>query len=65
MRQANIVIGVEEHQLLPQAVLPLAQRGDTTRIGKTNAILPPPPHGQRGAYRLFPSSPQPNILLAY
>jgi len=30
MRQAKIVIGVEQHQLLPQAVLPLAQRGDPT-----------------------------------
>jgi hypothetical protein len=25
MRQAKIVIGVEQHQLLPQTVLPLAQ----------------------------------------
>src|SRR5215510_12604734 len=30
MRQAKIVIGVEQHQLLPHAVLPLAQRGDPT-----------------------------------
>jgi hypothetical protein len=29
MRQAKIVIGVEQHQLVPHAVLPLAQRGDT------------------------------------
>src|SRR5262249_58793512 len=35
------------------------------RIGKTNAILPLAPHGQRGAYRLFPSSLQPKILLVY
>src|SRR5215510_3603238 len=30
MRQAKIVIGVEQPQLLPQAVLPLAQRSDPT-----------------------------------
>jgi len=30
MRQAKMVIGVEPHQLVPHAVLPLAQRGDTT-----------------------------------
>jgi hypothetical protein len=30
MRQAKVVIGLEQHQLLPQAVLPLAQRGDPT-----------------------------------
>src|SRR5215831_2179966 len=29
MRQTKIVIGLEQHQLLPHAVLPLAQRGDT------------------------------------
>src|SRR5215471_16701793 len=35
------------------------------RIGETNAILPLPPHGQRGAYRFFPSSLQPKIFLVY
>src|SRR5262249_19600013 len=28
MRQAKMVLGVEQYQLLPQAVLPLAQRAD-------------------------------------
>src|SRR5215510_11964710 len=31
----------------------------------SNDILLPLPRGQRGAYHLFPSSPQPNILLVY
>src|SRR5215831_10558574 len=40
MRQAKIVIGVEQYQLLPQAVLPLAQRAD-----------PSPHRGPMLAYR--------------
>src|SRR2546427_10182785 len=34
MRQAKVVIALEQHQLLPQALLTLAQRGD------------PPPNGR-------------------
>ena len=34
MRQTKVVIRLEHHQLLPHAILPLAERGDTTPYGR-------------------------------
>src|SRR5712691_463790 len=34
MRQTKVVIRLEHYQLLPHAILPLAERGDTTPYGR-------------------------------